>query len=349
MKRIFSVLLLLALVLSVAACSATSQNDDVRSDVATEAASGDALSTEDVDTTVVATDAVSETEAAVEDDKFVYKHVIIFGLDGMGTFHTKTDTPNIDRIFADAALTNVAKTTYPFATGTCWLSAFMGVDYYEGLTLAQNPADDQPKVNEKYKKANQMFPTIFVLTNQKYPDAKIASFATWQPMNKYVISDDGNIHKEFLDWSDLKLKTRAVEYIKEDKPTLLFLHFDSVDGKGHNVGYQTEEYFKQLTIVDGYLGEVYDAVVEAGIADETLFILATDHGGIETKHGNQNVPEVNTVTLGFKGKTITNMKDFNMELKDIAPIVVYALDLEASPKWKTAKVPEGLFSDMASK
>ena len=172
MKRILSILLLLALVFSVAACSATSQNDDVQSDVATEAASGDALSsdvssTEDVETIVVATDAVSETEAAaVEDEKFVYKHVIIFGLDGMGTFHTKTDTPNIDRIFADAALTNVAKTTYPFATGTCWLSAFMGVDYYEGLTLAQNPADDQPKVNEKYKKANQMFPTIFVLTNQ---------------------------------------------------------------------------------------------------------------------------------------------------------------------------------------
>ena len=60
--------------------------------------------------------------------------------------------------------------------------------------------------------------------------------------------------------------------------------------------------------------------------------------------------ETDNDAVGFyRNNNFTNMKDFNMELKDIAPIVVYALDLEASPKWKTAREPEGLFSDMASK
>lgn len=331
MKKILSLFILAALLLSFASCANTTDTADESTDV---------------DTTETTEEISDNTEETVANDKFVYKHVIIFGLDGMGTFHTKTDTPNIDRIFADAAFTDIAQTGAPYGTGPCWLSAFTGVDNYEGLVLSQNPADNLPKVNEKYKKANQIFPTIFVMTNQKYPDAKIASLVTWKEMNDYVISDAGNIHKEFLDWSDLKLKTRAVEYIKSDEPTLLFLHFDSVDGKGHTYGYESEEYLKQLTVVDGYLGEVYDAVVDAGIADETLFILATDHGGIGTKHGDQNVPEVTAITLGFKGKTVANMKDFNMHIKDIAPVVAYALDLESSPKWVGAKIPEGLFCDM---
>ena len=331
MKKILSLFILVALLLSFASCAGTTDTADESTDV---------------DTTET-TEVISDTaEEAVANDKFVYKHVIIFGLDGMGAFHTKADTPNIDKLFGDAALTDVAKTGNPFGTGPCWMFAFTGVAYEEGLVLTQNPADDTPKINEKYAKANKMYPTIFVMTNQKYPDAKIASFATWKPMNDYVIGDQGNIHKEFLDWSDLKLKTRAVEYIKSDKPTLLFLHFDSVDGKGHSDGYQSDAYFEQLTIVDGYLGEVYDAVVEAGIADETLFILATDHGGIGTLHGSQNVPEVSTITLGFKGKTISNIKDFDMNIRDIAPVVAYALDLEPSSKWVSAKIPEGLFSDM---
>ena len=331
MKKILSLLVIVVLLLSIASCTDTK---------------GPADESSTVDNTET-TDTVSDTtEEVVENDKFVYKHVIIFGIDGMGAFHTKTDTPNIDKIFGDAALTDVAKTGSPFATGPCWTFAFAGVSYEEGLVLTQNPADDTPKINEKYKKASKLYPTIFSMTNQKYPDAKIASFATWKPMNDYVIVDEGYIQKEFLDWSDLKLKTRAVEYIKSDKPTILFLHFDSVDGKGHNIGYQTEEYFEQLTIVDGYLGDVYDAVVEAGIADETLFILATDHGGIGTKHGGENVPEVSTITLGFKGKTISNMKDFDMNIIDIAPVVAYALDLEPSSKWVSAKIPEGLFCDM---
>ncbi len=324
MKKILSLLLVLIMVLTLASCTGDNNSSD-----------------DTVDSGINETESISSTEG-----RFVYKHVIIVGIDGMGNFHTKADTPNIDKIFADGALTDIARTSAPQATGPCWLSSFTGAHPISQMRTPTNPDQTTPNVNKRFEEALKTFPTIFSMTHDKYPNAKIASFVTWKQMNDYVVNDDEYINKEFLDWDDAKLTRRAVEYIKSDKPTLLFLHFDSVDGKGHTIGYGTEEYLNQLTVVDSYLGEVYAAVEEAGILDSTLIILATDHGGEGTKHGGIETDAVMNITLGFKGKTIEPLKDFEMNLRDVATVVAYALDLEDSPEWTDAKVPDGLFSDM---
>ncbi|MBR2387625.1 MAG: alkaline phosphatase family protein [Clostridia bacterium] len=323
MKKLLSIFLILSVLLTLVACGGEQSNGE-----------NTGLETDGL------TDSLLNTG-----ERFVYKHVIIVGIDGMGNFHTKTDTPNIDKLFADAALTDVARASDPSVTGPCWLSSFTGALPKEDMRVTQNPDDKTPNVNKRYEEALKKFPTIFTMTHDKYPDAKIASFVTWKQMNDYVVNDEDYINKEFLDWDDAKLTKRAVEYIKSDKPTLLFLHFDSVDSKGHKIGYETEEYLKQLTVVDGYLGEIYAAIEEAGILDDTLLILATDHGGTGTTHGKDSDAEM-TITLGFKGKTVAPIKDFNMNLRDMAKVIAYALDLEDSPKFNDVKIPDGLFADI---
>ena len=187
------------------------------------------------------------------------------------------------------------------------------------------------------------------MTHDKYPDADIGSFVTWVQLNEYCVNDDGYVLKKNPKGDDEKLKNEAVKYILEEKPTLLFLHFDSVDSKGHSVGYESEEYLAQLSVVDGYLGEIYEAIEQAGILDSTLLVVATDHGGTGTVHGGSQEDAVLNITVGFKGKTVAPIKDFECSIRDLSAIIVEALDLDPSSAWKgleePPKVPDGLFKE----
>ena len=128
MKRLISLLLLATLILSLAACG--------------KEPSGTAEDT---------TDCIMPTPST-DDEPFVYEHVIIVGIDGMGAFNVKADTPNLDRIFADGALTNVGKTISPTATAACWLSSFTGINIQQTLNVRDNPGSTA-SINRKYTKA----------------------------------------------------------------------------------------------------------------------------------------------------------------------------------------------------
>lgn len=71
------------------------------------------------------------------------------------------------------------------------------------------------------------------------------------------------------------------KYIKEKQPTLLAICFDNPDHVGHQAGHNTPEYYAKLKELDGYVSRIIQAVTEAGMLKETIFIVTADHGGIE--------------------------------------------------------------------
>ena len=63
--------------------------------------------------------------------RFVYKHVIVVGVDGMGKYHNNCDTPNMDRIIKnnpDAAWTDYCLASDPNISAQCWTSMLTGVN-----------------------------------------------------------------------------------------------------------------------------------------------------------------------------------------------------------------------------
>ena len=56
------------------------------------------------------------------------KRVILFGIDGAGTFFEQAETPNIDRIFKEGAVSNRTLTELPSISAECWGSMLHGVD-----------------------------------------------------------------------------------------------------------------------------------------------------------------------------------------------------------------------------
>lgn len=332
---IISILLLAALLLTLVACGGANPPAD------------DTSSAQDSNEPVV-----TDTPK-VEEDDFEYKHVIIVGIDGMGAYHKGADTPNIDSIFADYALTDVAQTYKPVASAPCWLSMFTGVDPMV-MRTTQNAEITNTNMMNRYYDAVKKYPTLFSMYRSKHPEADIACVARFEIMDDVFLASDekliirGTEPKKWTTQEELDNALAYIETIDTSKNNFAFFYFNEPDATGHKKGYGSAEYNAMLTECDAALGEIFKALEEKGMIDDTLLILSTDHGGDGTAHGDVYTAPAINITLGFRGKTINNVKDFNMILRDVAPIVAKACGLENSA-WagvaEPPKVPEGLFKN----
>lgn len=67
-------------------------------------------------------------------------------------------------------------------------------------------------------------------------------------------------------------------FIKEEKPDLLMAHNCLIDSLRHRFGVFCDEVTAGLDQVDIWLGEVMDAMKEAGTFEDTNFVILSDHG-----------------------------------------------------------------------
>lgn len=89
----------------------------------------------------------------------------------------------------------------------------------------------------------------------------------------------------------------ASEIIRRYKPNLLLVHPGDVDSKRHRGGVFSEMVLQSIERNDVWLGQLLDAVEEAGIQDETDFVVVSDHGQINITRVIS--PNVSLVDHGF--------------------------------------------------
>jgi predicted AlkP superfamily pyrophosphatase or phosphodiesterase len=172
------------------------------------------------------------------------------------------------------------------------------------------------------------------------PDAVLGCFSNWNPIN-YGLVDDEKTTKDTGD--DEGLCERICAYVKNEKPTFLFIQFDSVDGAGHAHGYGSPLHLNQINVCDGYAGRIYEAYREAGILEDTLFIVTTDHGGYGRGHGS-DTDEEKFVFFVMVGKTVNNVKVPFMQTRSIPAITTYALGIPGNANWQSY-LPDGAFTE----
>ena len=131
-----------------------------------------------------------------------------------------------------------------------------------------------------------------------------------------------------------ELCSAAERYIKEKQPALLTVCFDEPDHVGHAIGHDTPEYYAKLTEQDAYIDRIVRAVDEAGIADETIFILTADHGGINKGHGGKTMQEMQTPFI-ICGKGVKKGVEFHESMMqyDVASTIAYIFALEQPQVW----------------
>ena len=269
-----------------------------------------------------------------------YKHVVILGVDGAGSFFSKTDTPNMDAIFADGAITYKGITESPSISAECWTSLMHGVNAsVHGITA--NAQSSYPIDSD--------YPSFFRVVRENDPNAVLGSYTTWNTINNLIVEDGIGVTKVGWSGTDADLTDRICAYVESASPDVLFVQFDNVDAVGHTLGFGSDEHLEKITETDILIGRIYDSYVKAGIIEDTLFIVTTDHGGTKVASGSYlgnhggETPEEKEITFAAKGKTVVKGGTVEgFEIRDTAAIVLYALGYEQPASW-TARVPSGLF------
>ena len=274
----------------------------------------------------------------MEKNKRRYGHTAIIGIDGMGAFCRDTATPRMDEIFRDGARTYRAISLFPTISAQNWGAMLLGAEpEVHGLT---NGGVSQREY------MNRDLPSIFTTVRQAYPDAVLCSVSNWEPINRGIIEHDIGVFMETA--SDGASTTeKVVDCVRTKKPDLLFVHIDDPDGAGHHHGYGTKGHLDCISDVDAMVGKIYDAYASAGIIEDTLFMVITDHGGFKHGHGGYTDTE-KYIYFALRGKTVSDTDGFFASTKDINAVVRYAFGLdipEPDPNGYSSQVPEGVFTD----
>ncbi|MBE6638823.1 MAG: hypothetical protein E7616_05135 [Ruminococcaceae bacterium] len=267
-----------------------------------------------------------------------YKHVIVIGVDGAGAYFKNAETPFIDQIFQNGAVTYQMLTSNPTISAQCWGSLLHGV------TPVFHKLTNSIVENTPYDPAS-LFPSFFRVIRENNADAKLASFSHWNPINVGIIEDNIGVHK-VGGLSDAKLTDEILAYLENNAPTALFIQFDEADSTGHSVGYGTQKHYEKITEIDSYIGRIFNAYQNKGILDDTLFIVTADHGGNGTSHGGLSDTE-KYIMFAARGRTVEKGEIQDAEIRDTAAIVLYALGYSIPDTW-TARVPSGLFKGVTA-
>ncbi|UVI32620.1 alkaline phosphatase family protein [Paenibacillus spongiae] len=276
-------------------------------------------------------------EELKEHNDIPYKHVFIIGLDGAGNFVQHANAPRMKQFFSEGAVTFHAKTEDYSSSAPSWGAMLHGVGF-------NTHKEDNATIGNPFAE-NVPYPSFFKLLKQERPAAKMAAMMNWNPIYNGLIERSADVYNESA--GDNAITQKIAEYVKtKGKNTqITFIQLDDIDGAGHSHDYGSAKYYEQYEKTDKNVGIILDAIEEAGLMEDSLIIMSTDHGGHNYTHATTD-PLDTTIFWAAKGKGIepgTVITDA-VQIKDTAAVVAKALRLDAPAAWE-GKVPEGLFQE----
>jgi len=267
--------------------------------------------------------------------KWKAQHVIILGFDGWGAHSVaKANIPNIKRLMANGSYTLKKRSVSPSSSAVNWASMFMGAGpELHGYTEWNTKVPDIPS---RVVNKDNIFPTIFSIFREQCPKAEIGCFYQWEGIKFVVDTLALNNNKQFADnpQSSPILCDAAEKYIKEKQPNLALFYWDNPDEVGHNKGWYSDDYYKMLEELDVYVGRIVKAVEEAGILNNTVFIITSDHGGHDKGHGTKSILDMESPFIIY-GKDIKKNHEIQASMMqfDIASTIAYIFNLKQPQVW----------------
>lgn len=267
------------------------------------------------------------------------EHVIWIGLDGWTARSLQNaDMPTVKKLMQEGSYTLKKRSALPSSSAINWATMFMGSGpELHGFT---EWGSQTPELEPREVTHYGLYPSIWGTFRDQYPDAEIGYFYQWDgfkyfaelkamSVQKHVKVEEGSNDKP-----DEAVALEAIKYIEEKKPNLVGIFIDEPDHIGHTNGFDSPEYYEKLKDLDSYVGQVIEAVKRAGIYDNTIFIVTSDHGGINKGHGGKTMEEMETAFIVF-GKNIKKGYHFteSMMQYDVAPTIADIFNVEVPQVW----------------
>ena len=265
--------------------------------------------------------------------KWRAKHVVLIAIDGWGAYSVpKAKIPHIRSLMEAGCYTLKDRSVLPSASAINWASMFMGVGTeLHGYTTWGSRT---PEIPSRVTNSHNIAPTIFSVLREQAPDADIACMYEWEGIKYLVDTLALTHHAQANSEHEDQLCQMAVEYITKNRPELLAVCYDQLDHAGHADGHDTSGYYAKLEQLDGYVGQILQAIKDAGIWDDTVVIMTADHGGINKGHGGITLAEME-VPFIIAGKGIRQGGEFQESMMqfDLAATIAHIFKLKTPQVW----------------
>lgn len=263
------------------------------------------------------------------------QHIVLIGIDAWGSYSVnKAQIPNIRYLMDNGSYTLKKRSVLPSSSAPNWASMYMGAG--PELHGYCEWGSEVPDLPSRTINKNGIFPTIFSLLRENNPTAEIGNICEWNGIRYLVDTTALNYDKHVIEAEKDSAATAryAIDYIKSHKPTFLNIVYDALDHTGHSAGHDTPGYYQKLEEIDGYVGEIMNAIKEADIWDNTVIIVTADHGGINKGHGGRTMEEMETPFIIY-GKGIKEKFEIpeSMMQFDIASTIAYLYGLQQPQVW----------------
>jgi arylsulfatase A-like enzyme len=98
---------------------------------------------------------------------------------------------------------------------------------------------------------------------------------------------------------------------------------------------------KRLPEIDAYIAQIVEATKEAGIYENTLFMIVSDHGGINRGHGSITMDEMEAPLVFFGPGVKKGYKiDVPVVRYDTAPTIAYIFGAKTPDVWRGRAIVE---------
>lgn len=278
------------------------------------------------------------------------KHVIMIGLDGWSAEGLRkadmSQMPNVKYLMDNGAWTLKKRSVMPSASAINWATMFMGTPTeMHGFDKWNSTKGTIPSTTDN---GHGIPPTIYTIMRQQFPKAELGLACDWKGVGavsdtlamdfyKYIGTYKG---KQILITPE-EYAQIAVNYIKEKKPTFFTFYFGITDNIGHNYGWCSPEYMQCQYDVDKGIGLIIQAIKDAGIFDDTIIILSSDHGGKGKGHGKFTLEELETPFVLY-GKKVKSGYEMTLPViqYDTAATIAYILGATIPEDWRGKPVKE---------
>ena len=273
-------------------------------------------------------------------------HVVLVGCDGWAAYSVRkadpATIPAIRGLMRRGAWTLKDRAVLPSSSAVNWAAMYSGAPTeLHGYTTWNSR---KPEIPGNLLNERGHAPTIFSELRRQRPDSRIAVVAEWDVHRDLIDHPAADVffhvpgkHKQSSD----AVVDEAVRLIKEEKPRLLTLCLDQLDYVGHAEGWDTPAYYQALAVIDGHIGRVLKAIEEAGIAQDTVVILTSDHGGLGKKHGSTTLAEME-IPFILAGPVVKPVGEFDLAMMqyDCAAVIADLLGVEPPIAWRGRAYPQ---------
>ena len=133
-------------------------------------------------------------------------------------------------------------------------------------------------------------------------------------------------------YNDMAVAEAGIQFFREHRPHVTFLHFGEVDSAGHRIGWGTPEQIARIENADAAVGKVLAVLDELNLIDSTLIIISADHGGQGRHHGpndarSRHIPWIAAGPGVRPGFDLTRLNELQIDTYDTFATACHVLGL----------------------